>query len=116
MEYVTLINRSSKTLNGTWDGRQYALKPGRHEFPRVQAEKFKAQNPVMGSEDRYTLEKQYLIGIVDDNDDITPIEQSNSVSLRQPTTEEKIVPARSVGLMSHERQASLPVDGAFVKP
>jgi hypothetical protein len=36
----------------------------------------------MGSEDPYTLQKQYLIGIVELGDDITPIEQSNAIELQ----------------------------------
>ena len=79
MEVVTLVNRSSKTLSGTWDGRHYDLKPGQHSFPEVQALKFKEQNPIMGSEDPYTLQKEYLMGIVEHNDDISPVEQTSSI-------------------------------------
>lgn len=79
MQYVTLVNRTSKNLVGTWNGRQYTIAPGKHEFPEAQANKFKEQNPVMGSEHPYTLEKQYLCGIVEYKDDISPIEQTNAV-------------------------------------
>lgn len=79
MEYVTLVNRSSKTLIGTWDGRRHELKPGKHSFPEIQAVKFKDQNPVMGSEDPYTLEKLYLLGIEEHGDDCSPIEQSDAI-------------------------------------
>ena len=77
--FVTLVNRSSKPLNGTWDGRQHTIEPGQHQFPETQALKFKEQNPIMGSEDPYSLQKEYLIGIVEHNDDISPVEQTNSI-------------------------------------
>lgn len=79
MQYVTLVNRSSKVLKGTWDGRHFDLAPGQHQFPEIQAVKFKEQNPVMGSEDPYTLQKEYLCGIVEHHDDISPIEQTESL-------------------------------------
>lgn len=79
MEYVTLVNRSSKNLNGTWAGRQREITPGQHQFPLIEALKYKEQNPVMGSEDPYTMQKEYLIGIVEHGDDISPIEQTSSI-------------------------------------
>lgn len=79
MELVTLVNRSSKNLEGTWDGRHYTLSPGKHAFARIMAEKFKDQNPVMGSMDPQTLYVDYLLGIVEDGDPVSPIEQSNAV-------------------------------------
>jgi len=78
MQLVTIVNRSSKPLKGVWDGRHYTIEPGKHEFPEIQARKFKEQNPVMGSEDPFTLEKQYLIAIVNDKDDDSPMEQSTA--------------------------------------
>jgi hypothetical protein len=81
-ELVTLVNRSTKTLKGTWDGRHYDIGPGRHEFAELKAMKFRDQNPVMGSEDPYSGEKKYLMGIVEHGDDITPVEQSDSISLQ----------------------------------
>lgn len=73
---VTLVNRSSKTLYGTWDGRSYPIAPGKHEFPDYKAAKFKDQNPVMGSEDVRTGHVDYLLGIVEEGDPIDPIEQN----------------------------------------
>lgn len=78
-QYVTLVNRSSKVLKGTWDGKHYDIQPGSHQFPEIQALKFKEQNPIMGSEDPYTLQKEYLIGIVEHKDDISPTEQTESI-------------------------------------
>lgn len=85
MEYVTLVNRSSRTLKGTWDGRQYELKPGKHSFPEIMAIKFKEQNPIMGSEDPYTLVKDYLIGIEELGDNCDPVEQTDAISLSADT-------------------------------
>jgi hypothetical protein len=76
MRHVTLVNRTSKNLVGTWDGRQYTIEPGKHSFPAPLAEKFKAQNPIMGSLDPRTGERQSLLGIVEQHDDISPIEQN----------------------------------------
>lgn len=81
MEYVTLVNRTSKTLKGTWDGKHYEIVPGKNEYPVIQAEAFRRQNPLMGSQDPFTMEMQYLVGIVEQGDEITPLEQSSSIEL-----------------------------------
>ena len=36
MEMVTLVNRSSKTLSGTWDGRHYDLQPAIDPSSRIE--------------------------------------------------------------------------------
>lgn len=119
MDVVTLVNRSSKTLQGTWDGRHYDLVPGKHQFGRLHAEKFKEQNPVMGSEDPQTLAMDYLIGIEENGDDCSPIEQSidiekwNRKKLNGPAVE--IVRGKG-GLFATERHSALPGDSNFVKP
>lgn len=77
--FVTLVNRTSKNLSGTWDGRQFTITPGQHNFQEIQALKFKEQNPIMGSEDPYTLQKEYLLGIVEHGDDISPTEQTTNI-------------------------------------
>lgn len=76
---VTLVNRTSKTLFGTWDGRKYPIAPGKHEFPDYKAFKFREQNPQMGSENVRTGHIEYLLSIVEEGDDISPIEQTNSI-------------------------------------
>jgi len=119
MRIVTLVNRTSKTLHGTWDGKHYDLAPGKHAFPEFQAMKFKEQNPLMGSEDPYSLQKQYLLGIEDIGDDISPIEQSDArelfdrkkLNIRGPVT---IV--TNGGLYQTEAHSSLPLENAFVIP
>lgn len=80
--YVTLVNRTSKPLFGCWNGKRYEIKPGPNQYPSHMAEKFRDQFPVMGSEDPYTLEKQYLLGIVELQEPIDPIEQTDSPTLQ----------------------------------
>lgn len=92
MEYVTLVNRSSKKLNGTWDGKHFDVTPGEHMFPRKVAEAIKRQNPIMGTQGHEIWDIQYLCGIKEFGDEITPIEQSDSIELVDP----KILHAASV--------------------
>lgn len=119
--YVNLVNRTSKTLIGTWDGRRYELKPGRHSYPEAMAVKFKEQCPLMGSLDPYSMEREYLIGIEDYSDPITPIEQATAVELLDRSKMDTIartaeVLATTVGrLYSNEKASTLPPDNAFVK-
>lgn len=113
-DFVTLVNRSSKVLQGTWDGHHYMLKPGKHEFSRVKAEKFREQNPIMGSENKYTGEKQYLMGIIEDGHDVTPVEQTDSISLEDLDAKIKSGELRVVagnGLYSPRTDGSAPLPG-----
>lgn len=123
--FVTLVNRSSKILNGTWDGRHYDIAPGNHSFPELQALKFKDQNPLMGSEDPVTLDKTYLIGIVEHGDDTFPLEQASSITLQDLSKkinsgELKVIAGN--GLYSQAKDGSKPfnvggaVESEFTKP
>lgn len=120
--YVTLVNRTTKNLQGVWDGRHYDIAPGKHSYPEIQAMKFKDQNPVMGSEDPYTLTKQYLIGIVEFGDDVTPIEQSSAPVLsaeivaRIAKGELVVVKANNPFNRFQDATAPLGNDSTFVKP
>lgn len=124
MNYVTVVNRSSKILKGTWDGRHYDIAPGSHMFPETMAMKFRDQNPIMGSEDPYTLQKQYLIGIIEMKDDCTPIEQSDKVEIwdrsKMSPQKQNVQVVHGEGLYSPQRdgKATLPLDGSsnFTKP
>lgn len=126
MEFVTLINRSSKTLMGTWDGRHHEITPGKHSFPEIQALKFRDQHPIMGTENPMTLQKQYLIGIVELGDDVSPIEQSDSVALedlRDKIASGELKLVRGNGLFSQRdvtpspfASTGGPVETTFVKP
>lgn len=77
--HVTLVNRSSKPVTGTWDGRHYILAPGKHSFPQYIAVKFRDQNPVMGSLDPQTGHIDSLLGIEEEGDDLFPIEQTGAI-------------------------------------
>lgn len=119
--FVTLVNRSSKTLKGVWDGRQYDLAPGKHSFPEFQAIKFKEQNPILGTEDPYSLQKDYLMGIVEFGDPIDPAEQSDQISLMDlrekiKSGEYKVVKASGLYSPARDGNAPLPMDSNFVKP
>lgn len=81
MELVTVANRSSKTVQGTWDGKPYLIAAhAKVALPVIVAEAIKRQNVVMGSEDPYTGEMEYLIAIVEHNDPQDPIEQSRAIT------------------------------------
>lgn len=121
MQFVTLVNRSSKTLRGTWDGKHFDITPGKHSFPEIQAIKFKEQNPIMGSEDPRTLMKQYLIGIEELGDDCTPVEQSDAITLEDLSKKIQSGELRVVkgnGLYNPNRDGAppLPNESSFVKP
>lgn len=77
---VTVVNRTSKQLQGTANGRPYDLPPGESHFMLKDARRFRFQNPVMGRgtplED-WGSKGEYLIGIKELGDDCSPIEQSN---------------------------------------
>lgn len=84
MEYVTLVNRTSKPLNGTWNGRQFKVLPGESTHPIRIADAIKRQNPLMGSQGSELFEVIYLCGIKELGDDIFPLEQSDSKELMDP--------------------------------
>lgn len=128
MQIVTLINRSNKTLVGTWNGLREYIAPGKHGFPLAQAQAYRRQNPIMGTEDPRSGEMQYLVGIVEEGDDCSPltpqeaspidpttnkpfIEKWNRKNLPQ-TLPTEVVPGVS-GL--YNARDPLPIDTDFVK-
>jgi hypothetical protein len=84
MEYLTLVNRTSKSLQGTWNGRQFEIVPGKSLHPKLVAEAIKRQNPLMGSQGSEIYETIYLCGIEEYGDDISSLEQSTSKELMDP--------------------------------
>jgi hypothetical protein len=72
-EYVTIVNRTEEPITGTWDSKSFVLTPGKHEFTLEKAERFKAQHPVMGSENPQTGDVVYKLGIVEYHDPVTPL-------------------------------------------
>lgn len=61
---VVLHNRTSKPLEFTADGRHYVLQPGdNHGFLEGHVRFACNQNPLMGSEDYYTLEFTSKVGV-----------------------------------------------------
>ncbi len=122
MQYVNLVNRTSKNLTGTWDGRSYSLAPGKHSYPEAMAVKFKDQNPIMGSLDPYSQEREYLMGIEEYGDPIEPIEQSTKAELLDRSKMDSIAKTAEVLLTSVARlypseKAGAPATGSsFVSP
>jgi hypothetical protein len=123
MELLTVVNRTTKPLEAIWDGKRYALPVGKSAHPAIVAEAAKRQNPVMGSEDPYTLTMQYLVGIEEHGDDCSPIEQSKDIErmnrrLLQNSKETEVVPGISGIYSVRDVAASLPFDkmGKFTTP
>ena len=120
MQYLTVVNRTSRPLSCTWDGKQTVCPPGKQSFPEVIARKLKYDNPIMGSDDPSTGQLQYLIGIESEGDPLTPIEQSDEIELynrRQMKNAVPVVviPGNTGGLYNIARSPQ-PLDSSFVKP
>jgi len=77
MEYCKIINRSSKTVEGVFDGVRYFWAPNEEKMlPAHIAELCKRQNPVMGTEDFADINSaEYLLALP--SDDASPIEQTD---------------------------------------
>lgn len=70
---VVLVNRTPDPLKFTADSQHHTLQPGKnYGFFSWQAPFAKAQNPLLGSEDFYSLEYESLVG-VDGVDNCEPI-------------------------------------------
>lgn len=117
MKFVTIVNRSSKTLEGTWDGKHYEIPPGKSSFPEIQADAFRRQNPIMGTEDPLTLERQYLIGIVECGHDCSPIEQSDALTMAKvDMSKYDVIKGNGLYRPMVDGSKPLPSDSNFVKP
>lgn len=120
MNLLTIVNRTSKDLKGTWDGRHVTIPPGESAWPVMQAEAFKRQNPVMGSEDPRTGWVDYLIGIKDYKEDCSPIEQSDAIERWNRKVINlgpvEVVPGKTGVFSGRDVSAGLPLDAKFVKP
>lgn len=120
MQFVTLVNRSNKILHGVWNGRHYDLAPGKHQFPEIQAQKFKEQNPKMGTEDPITGYKDYLIGIEEFNDDCSPIDAGAAITrmdLSKVPGGDQMEVIKAAGLYTPKDASPLPSGNSnFVKP
>ncbi len=120
MELVTVVNRTSKALNGKWDGKPYVLKPfSREAYPVLVAEAFKRQNVQMGSEDPYTGEMKYLVGIEEQGDPIDPIEQTQAITRMNRVLmgkNEEVVKGDNGIYSVRDVAQSLPISTNFEKP
>jgi len=80
-DIVTVVNRTSKLLKATDNGRPYDLPPGETKLPRGVALRARFQNPVMGRGtplEEWSSKSEYLLGIVECGDDCSPIEQTDA--------------------------------------
>jgi len=114
----TLVNRTSKALSGLWNGKTYVIPPGKSAYPQIMAEKFKQQNPLMGSMNDKTGECRYLIGIEENMDDCTPLEQSDAVELLDRETlgpGAQDVKIYKGGIRAEERHTAVNPDLTFGK-
>ena len=100
MQYVTLVNRSSKPVEGVWDGKATIIPPGESQHPMAEARAFQQQHPVMGSYDPYSGHCDYLLASEDFGDsDFEPIEQTDAKELL----------ARRPGEVAYERVRTMPI-------
>lgn len=123
MQLVTVVNRTQRNLAGRWDGREYSVPPGKSMHPVIIAEAIRRANPIMGSDDLTTGQLQYLIGIEEQGDPITPIEQSDEIELYNRRLTKDAVPIMIIpgntGMYSVRRNevaSELPNSSTFVKP
>lgn len=81
MEFVTVVNRTSKPLEGIWDGKRRSYEPGETpNVPLAVAEAVRRQHVLMGSADPYEMAvADYLIGIKELKQDCSPVEQSKEI-------------------------------------
>ena len=64
---ICLVNRTGEDLKFVADGHHHVLKPGdNHGYVEPHAYFAMAQNPLMGSEDYYSLQFQSLVGVKGD--------------------------------------------------
>lgn len=71
----------------------------------------------MGSENPYTGETQFLVGIEEHGDDLTPIEQTQAITKMNRSdwaNQETVVKAKPAGMF--EVRQSLPLSTDFTKP
>ena len=125
-EYVTLVNRTESPLTGTWDSRSSVVNPGKNEFTREKAERFKAQHPVMGSEDPQIGGIIFKLGILEDHDDVSPLTPEFLAQFDgsiEKWDRSKLLGARPSeivagdnGLYAGNWRSGQPLDSSFVNP
>lgn len=81
MDFVTVVNRTSKPLEAIWDGVRRTFEPGETpNTPKGMAEAARRQHVIMGTADPYEMAvADYLIAIKELNQDCSPVEQTDSV-------------------------------------
>ena len=127
-QFVTVVNRTSQTCIGTWNGRQYTFPPhSKSEHPKTRAIKFREQNPVMGSENPRTGSMVYKLGVVEMRDPCDPLSDAflaqfdGSVekwdrSLLTGAKPSDVVPGDNGIYSARDVAGSLPMNSSFVDP
>ena len=121
---VTVVNRTSKVLHGTFDGRPYDIKPGESFHPLEAARFFRYQNPIMGRglpADDWSMKAEYLIGIKELNDDCSPVEQTNApqrwdTEMLNGRNIEVVRPRGGSHIPEARQPQPIASEGSFVKP
>ena len=67
MRFVTIVNRLSRPVKCTWEGRHMEFAPGKHSVPEQVALAARQQNPIYGTEvdGPYMPDFQHYVGIPD---------------------------------------------------
>jgi len=118
---VTLVNRTSKSLEMRFNGRSFVFKPGKNLTNAVYADRAKRTFPRMGTVDLMHPEVfEHLVGVEEWGDDCSPIEQSDAIEsfdrskLPADRQQVDVIPTRN--LIPTEDRAGrlpLPVDAGF---
>jgi len=129
MQYAKIVNRTGRDLKGTWDGKIYELKAhGAYQYPLAVCQAIKRQNPIMGSEDPYTMVMDYLVGIEEEGDVLTELTDQEAFPHEiERWNRKKLIGAPDTtviagknGLFAHEKNSAIPADGpatsGFVTP
>ena len=75
-ESYTIVNRTSKKIEGVWDGRHYELAPHEsRQFDELICYAFKKQNLQLGSLDPRSGAVTFLVGIKELGDPCDPLKQ-----------------------------------------
>ncbi len=94
-DIICLVNRTSRNLSVTKDGRQIVLKPGENHINSDLVRFAKRQNPVMGSQDPYNpAQCDYLVGVKGTHDDIYPIPDEVLDALPRERIDRSLMPLK----------------------
>lgn len=91
-DILCLINRTEHTLKYTKDGRDFTLAPGENYVNSDHVRFARNQNPLMGTQDPYSLATQFLVGIKG-KDDCSPIGDEILAMMPNERLDRSLLPA-----------------------